>query len=160
MTDTEIGKQVHLIMLEVTDTAIFPITDNEDAADRLYKAGMIVKRAREIQAMMTDLVMDWIDEHGEFELGDARYYNGKAKSTKAKDHAAVLRALKDAHKGNVSKIAGYLASGAWKHGAIRELLGDDEFAELFEVTEQRDLKTGKPKRKPQAVAKRFLPDKA
>lgn len=153
MTDTE-------LMLKVTRNAIAPITDNEDAADRLYKAALIVKEAKRIQSMMEELVMDYIDEHGEFELGDARYYNGKIKSTKAKDHAAVLRALKDAHKGNVSKIAGYLASGAWKHGSIRELLGDEEFAELFEVTEQRDLKTGKPKKRPKSVSKRFLPRKA
>ena len=152
MSDTE-------LMLKVSRAAIAPITDNEDAADRLHKAGLIVKRAREIESMMKELVMDYIDEYGDFELGDARYYNGTIKSTKARDHTSVLRALKDAHKGDVNKIAAYLASSAWKHGSIRELLGDDEFDELFEVTEQRDLKTGKPKKRPKSVSKRFLPAK-
>lgn len=150
MTDTE-------LMLKVTSKAIAPITGNEDAADRLHKAGLIVKEARRIEAMMKELVMDWIDEHGQFEIGAARYYNATSKSTKVKDHGDVLVALLEAHDGKVAKLVNYLASAAWKSGAVKELLGEEQFAELFAVKETRDLKTGKPKRGPKAVSKRFLP---
>ncbi len=150
MTDTE-------LMLKVTRNAIAPITDNEDAADRLHKAGLIVKEAKRIKSMMDELVMDFIEEHGEFELAGIRYYNGKSKTTKANDHAEVLTALNEAFKSDAAKVAGFLASDAWKYGAARELLGDEQFAELFTVSVDRDLKTGKPKKRAKSTSTRFLP---
>lgn len=97
-------------------------------------------------------------------VGDVRYYIGPVKKTKARDPATSFTKLADALAGDFDAINRCLSSNAIKYGAARKELAEAGEAgvwdELFEVTEEPELKEGKPtgksKRALQSVDERWL----
>lgn len=145
------------------------ITDVRAAIDRVVEGGArkddvlttigIVDRlkelTRELSAKSEAAILAWIEQNGDIESGEVRYYAGTNKTVRCRDHDGTVQAILAATGGDVSAVAKCLASSAWKHAACRELLPADEYESLFELKETLDLKTGKPVRRVQKFDGRF-----
>jgi hypothetical protein len=115
------------------------------AALMLAKAAKV--RAAEIERMVKDSIVEWIDQNGEFTVGALRYYTGFETDTTYQSNAEVLDAVLIATRGDVRAAADYLGSGAFKHGACKGLLPEDVFGRLFKSVKRKKLKTGEPRKK-------------
>jgi hypothetical protein len=105
------------------------------------------QRERDVRRLLEDRLAEIIRETGrDIVVGPVRYYLGTKRTTKVRDHAAALLALFEHTGGDFGRVAEFLSSDAFKHGGIRKSVGDARFAELFEVTEETELKEGKPER--------------
>lgn len=77
-------------------------------------------------------VLAYVVENGPLTVGSVRYRAGVETAWKCRDNYAVMRAVFEASGGDEEKVADVMASGAWKQGSIRKLVGDEKHAELFE----------------------------
>lgn len=104
------------------------------------------KRLRELAKELTDqaeqAAIGYIKEHGEFAVGETRYYVGVRKDTKCKDAKAVLAAVLEVTGGDLDAVNECLSSGAWKPGATKKVLGDAA-VQHFETVEVGELREGK-----------------
>lgn len=104
-----------------------------------------VSAARRLKSDMEMAIIDWIEEHGDIEVDqDTRYYVGKAKTTKCRDMKKVGESLVEAMGGDLDGVFGVIKSEGWKHGAVKRILGEDSFNQLYFTEERSSLKTGKP----------------
>jgi len=110
---------------------------------------------RDLSAKSEAAIIKWIDQHGQIERGEVRYYTGPNKTVKCRNHEATVEAVLSAAGGDVATLARCLSSSAWKAGAVRELLPPDEMDGLFEVVVSKDLKTGAPLKRLQKIDGRF-----
>jgi hypothetical protein len=99
--------------------------------------------------LIEESIIEHMDTTGEdIELEDGkRWYIGTERKTKAIDDSAVLLAIVQASQGDISKLTtgkdGVLAANPWKNAAVRSLIGEDKFCELFTTTTTACLETGK-----------------
>jgi hypothetical protein len=145
-------------MNHITVPSVYELVENgaatrEEVIEALNVRAAMKARMREIDAAFEEAVIAWITEHGEIECGDVRWYVGTEKTTRCIDQGELLRTLLETR--GVDAVGACLASGAFKPGAAREVLGE-HWNDHFTVTEKPDLKTGKPKRGLQSVDMRFL----
>lgn len=135
--------------------AVGPQSTAEEVLTMLGAIKAASERQRERQRIAEQVVCGWIEEHGDLEVGDTRYYVGTEKRTKDVDVARtfdviVQHAEKVTTEGEVvtdwQAIKRCLSTGAFKPATTKELIGDEAFERCFEVTTVQDLKTGKPKR--------------
>ncbi|CAB4184544.1 hypothetical protein UFOVP1575_24 [uncultured Caudovirales phage] len=106
-------------------------------------------KLRELIGLIEESIIEHIDTTGEdIELEDGkRWYVGTERKTKAIDDSSVLLAIVQASQGDISKLTtgkdGVLAANPWKNAAVRSLIGEDKFCELFKTTTTACLETGK-----------------
>lgn len=99
--------------------------------------------------LIEESIIEHMDTTGEdIELEDGkRWYIGTERKTKAIDDSAVLLAIVQASQGDIAKLTtgkdGVLAANPWKNAAVRSLIGEDKFCELFITTTTASLETGK-----------------
>lgn len=113
-------------------------------------------RVKEAKASLNAALMEYIDAHGPFVVGNTRFYNGVKKTTRCMSVPRCVEALLTETGGDFDEFCKVLGSQPIKPGAAEGILGD-EWDEHFEVIGQQDVKTGKPKRETKAVDTRFLP---
>jgi hypothetical protein len=103
-------------------------------------------KLKEFSQEVEEALIEHISAHGDIDIGDGkRLYVGTERGYKCRDNAATFVAILGATGGDEALMAEALASGAWKPGACRKLLGST-FANHFEETVAQDLKTGSAKR--------------
>jgi len=147
-------------LLRMADTATGDLT-TESSRDELLAAMDTVKALKEAVAVVAERIeqaaIEWIGANGEIEERGVRYYVGPNRTTKCTDLAKTLEAVLQATGGDFQATVACLSSSAWKHGACRDVLPVNTYAELFKTTEVADLKTGaaKPPRL-QKVDDRFV----
>ena len=83
----------------------------------------------------------------DIELEDGkRWYIGNDKRVKAIDDTMILQAILEASGGDVMKLTtgefGVLASSPWKNGAVKNLIGQAKFDQLFTTSVVKSLETG------------------
>ncbi len=111
-----------------------------------------IGKMRELLAQVEAAAIEHIEATGEdIDLGDGkRWYVGSEKKIKSKDDSAILHAILQAVEGDVGRLTtgadGVLASSPWKHGAVRNLIGQEQFDALFETTITASLETGAVKK--------------
>lgn len=111
------------------------------------------RRARELVASIEAAVIEHIEAtHRDVELPTGqRWYVGTAKKTVCRDDLATAEAVVQASGGVLDRLVsgdqGVLASAPWKHAAVRSLIGEARYSELFRTEEVADLKTGAGTRK-------------
>ena len=145
-------------MTHITIPTILDRLEAGDATGDEVLAALNVRAAmkqamKEVDARFEAGVTAWIEANGPLESNGVRYYVGVQKDTKCVDQTETLRTLLET--GGPEAVGRCLASGAFKHGACREALGD-EWDKHFTVTERVDLKEGKPVRKLHTVDEKFL----
>ena len=118
-----------------------------EALEALNAVEVLYKAVREARKDFYDRLKGWIDEHGEIEFQGKRWYVGPNKKIER------LVPLDDLAERVLSAVGGdldafcrCLSSGAFKYGELREVLGED-WQQCFTEKIERDVKTGKPKRK-------------
>ena len=106
-------------------------------------------KLRELVTLIEQSAIEHIEATGQdIELNDGkRWYVGNEKKIKPIDDTMILQAVLEASGGDVMKLTtgefGVLASSPWKHGAVKQLIGDTKFSELFTTTIVQSLETGK-----------------
>lgn len=116
------------------------------------------ERLREACAGVDAFLKEWLEANGELELGDKRFFVGTETKKKDRDVARTYQCLRELSK--PVELVGLLSTSAFKPGAVEKFLAEkgvpDMFGELFDVTVETDLKTGKPLKKVREVNQRFL----
>lgn len=130
-----------------------PVEQVLDVRGRIEAA---TQRLREVKGMIDDAMMQWIEANGDITYGDIRYYVGVSRDKKCRDNAKAADAILTATGGDFEAFAQTLSSNAFKPGACGHVLSPEAFDECFEVIEQKDIKTGKPKKTIQRVDQRFV----
>ncbi len=131
-------------------------TGSITAPDQLRELHSTVRshlaQLRELLVQVELAAIEHIEATGEdIELNDGkRWYVGSEKKVKGKDDTAILHAILRAVEGDVERLTtgadGVLASSPWKHGAVKALLGQEQFDTLFETTITASLETGARKK--------------
>jgi len=120
----------------------------EVTADEALAAIELVARlkeiARELSQQCEARAIAWVEKNGDLYAGEKRYYVAPNTSTKCKSVRGTLESLLKATNGDFDAVVACLSSDCFKHGACRDILPGDEYADLFETKQTNDLKTGKP----------------
>lgn len=98
-----------------------------------------------------DSIVDWIDEFGEFEMGDIRYYAGTTKTWKCRDVEAVVEHMLTNY--SIEDLISLLVAQPFKR---RIAMAKNVDPNLFESTQTSELKEGKPRRTVQTVNRKWI----
>lgn len=131
----------------------------EQIADVLGRVEIATKALREIKALAEERVLEHVREHGSFEIGGIRYYEGTKKTTRCINPIGTAEAILSAISGDLEQFVAVLSAQPYKHGAVKTLIGEDRWRGLFEVREEVELETGKPKKELCIVNEKFLPSR-
>lgn len=154
LTAVSINDAINSLIAEVS--ALSPDAPVEQLLTVRDRIDAAMQRLREVKQMGDEAAIAWINANGDIEVGTVRYYVGVTKTKKCKDTAATVEAAYEAVEGDAGRFAELLSSNAFKPGACAKVMSEEVFAEHFEVIEQQDLKTGKPKKSVHKVDSRFL----
>jgi hypothetical protein len=122
-----------------------PAEKPEALAEAWARLRAIEEARREIKQLVDEAALEHIREHGEFEIGDLRYFEGVDRDTRDADPRMTFEGLMLATGGDLDALKECLASGAFKPGACRKVLGDD-FERYFTTTVKQDVKTGRARK--------------
>ena len=136
------------------------------AADQLRELHGAAKaaqaRLRELITLIELSCIEHIETTGhDIELVDGkRWYVGTEKKIKAIDDTMILQAVLESSGGDVMKLTtgefGVLCSSPWKNGAVKQLIGQAKFDQLFLTTTVHSLETGKAAKVLKVVDPAFL----
>lgn len=131
----------------------------EDLREAIDGLSFIKEQVKKIEADMDGILMEYLEEVGDFEHGDLRYYVGKKKKTKVRSLTLAFERLLASTGGDMDAFCEYLSANPFKPGTVKSLAGQDVFDELFSEIEEKDIKTGKPKKVVKKVNPKFMPNK-
>lgn len=154
LTTVSINDAINSLIDEVS--SLSPEAPVEQVLTVRERIDAATQRLREVKGMIDDAMLQWINANGEIEHGTIRYYVGKTTTKKCRDNAKTIEAAYEAVEGDADRFAELLSSNAFKPGACSKVFTDEQFDECFEVVEQQDVKTGKPKKSVHKVDSRFL----
>lgn len=132
------------------------IEGGASADDVLTAMGFVAKLkelTREVSEKCEAAAIAWIEQNGQIESGDVRYYVAPNKSVKCPDLRKVVDAILS--RAGVDELVTCLSTSAFKPSAVRELLPEDELDGLFITTTTGELREGKPAKRLQKVDGRF-----
>jgi len=154
LTTVSINDAINSLIDEVS--SLSPDAPVEQVLTVRERIDAATQRLREVKGMIDDATIAWIDANGDIEVDTVRYYVSVSKTKKCKDNRAAVEAIFEAVGGDFDAFVETLSSNALKPGACGNVLSEEVFAEHFEVIEQKDLRTGKPKKSVQKVDSRFI----
>lgn len=106
---------------------------------------------KDIDAKLKDAMIEWCEANGDLTIGQTRYYVGTKSTVKCPDVQAVLGCVLSQTGGDLDAVGQCLSAGAWKHGAVKGVVGDVLWDRLFERVIEPDLKTGQPRKELKAA---------
>lgn len=118
-----------------------------------HRVQALARAARDMKALWEAEMIKHLKTVPGGELSDAtdRYYIGIEKKIKPREFRSMVGIVLEAAEGDLDRLVDVLSANAFKPGECRKLLGDAKFKEAFEMIEEEDLKTGKPKKGLQKV---------
>lgn len=148
--------------VRVVVNRVTPAASVDEIAEALTVVESFKHIAKELEVELKRRMLEHVEENGPVKIGTIRYYAGSNRTVKCRDSGVTLEALLKATGGDVEQIAKLFASQPFKHGACRDVLGD-EWAKCFETADATVLKEGKPVKELQTADVRFnrrkgLPD--
>jgi hypothetical protein len=148
--------------LSIIEAGVWTITADtpvEDIADVLGKLEWFIRRAKDVKDELESRMVEKIQAHGEFVIGDVRYFVGTAKTVKCIDPKTTLEEILTTSGGDVGKLVNCLSANAFKYGTVRRFFEEagqfQTYGRLFETVEADELKTGKPTWRLQKVNEAF-----
>ena len=117
----------------------------DDALTAMNFAARLREVAKELSAQVEQGVIKLIKVKGPIIDGSIKYYVGVAKTTKCVSVRDTLEAVLEASSGDYDAVVSCLSANAWKHGQCGKLLSPDQYAKLFVVSEDDELREGKAK---------------
>jgi hypothetical protein len=145
-----------LALLTKQAVSLSPNAPVEEVADLLGRLEVAGKAYREFKALCEERVLEYVSDHGPIDVGEIRYFAGTDKKTVCKDTRATAEAVLDATAGDLDAFCEQLGAQPWKYGALKTLLGQERWAQFFDVVEKVDLKTKKAEKKLLTINTRFL----
>jgi hypothetical protein len=129
--------------------------DDEATLEELITARNLAyeyeRKAREYRADFDQVFCQWLEVNGRQTIGETDYWAGFTKKTTCTDKPGTVNAILEHRLGDILAICDYLQSQPFRYGAVRELIGDEAFDNLFRTENKTDLKTGKPKKRVQSL---------
>ena len=128
-----------------TDIITIPIHDGstkEQVIETMDQIDCMMVHAQLAKAAFNANLLEWIQVNGSFEFNGKKYFVGKKKKTRCVNVAACIESLLDRLDGDFNEFVQLLASQPIKHGAAREVLGDD-WTIHFETTTEDVLELKK-----------------
>jgi hypothetical protein len=119
-------------------------TPREQILEWLNLLDCLAAATKAVKERTTDGIVAWIKANGPIESNGVRWYVGPKKVTKCVDKAGTYNALLSHFGGDMEAVSQYFASEPYKHGAISKELPAEDYARLFRVTVEDELKEGKP----------------
>ena len=131
-------------------------SDRAEVLQAIDAIALLKSRVKELSLLFNCNLLDWLQANGDLEHDTKRWYVGTARSTQCRDKMSTLNALFNLCNGDMGRVCEYLASSPFKHGSIKDLMDDETmYRKHFEIIEQQDVKTGKPKKTVQVVDNRY-----
>ncbi len=109
-----------------------------------------LRLAKELNAACDQRIIEWIEAGGVYVCGPMQtrvVKQEKSEKPKDKSHVPIVDAAFTAAGGDMSLVAGLIASDGIKPGALKRLIGQEQFDELYETTWKPVLRDGAPAKK-------------
>ena len=126
--------------------------DHDEAAELINDIAVAKAKFREISEILKAAELEAVDSVGEVVIGDKRYYVGTKTITRQTGETDEICGL-IAETGH--PIGECLVKQPFKPATVREIIGNDDWGQMFEVETQDDVKTGKPKREVRGADRKF-----
>jgi microsomal dipeptidase-like Zn-dependent dipeptidase len=129
----------------------------QDFPECFDRARAYTKRLKEMvkhfEAMVTEAAIDHIELHGDFAIGETRFYTGLALDTRCRDARATAQAILEV--ADVDTLLDCLSATAIKQGAAKRVDGLD-FNDHFEVVRKEEIREGKAVKQLLEINPKFL----
>lgn len=124
---------------------ITPFAEAEDVINLIGLIEGAQRRLRDMKKKAEAALIPLLEARGPrgVTLGHLRYYVGEKKTVRATSNHAVAEAVLRAAEGDVDRFVQCLASGAFKPGETRKLIGDEEWGKVFTVEIEKEVREGK-----------------
>jgi hypothetical protein len=142
--------------IEAQVLQLTPQSSLDQLCAALDAADWLMARARTVHQLMKQIAINWIDQHGEFDIGDIHYSVGYCTTVKCADVSQVGHAVLIAAGGDFDQFLTVLTSQPYKHATVRNIIGKPLHDRLFRFQRVGRLKNGVPERVLKHVDKRFL----
>ena len=109
----------------LTITTIHEGSTIDQVLETMNQIDIVLERAKEAKASFNADLLEWVQANGPFEFNGKKYFVGKKKKTRCVNVAATIEAILDRLDGDFNEFVQLLASQPIKHGAAREVLGED-----------------------------------
>lgn len=124
---------------------ISPATEPEEVINLIGLIEGAQRRLREMKKKADAALIPLLEARGPrgVTLGHLRFYVGEKKSFAPKSNRDVAEAVLRACEGDLERFIECLAAGAFRPGATRKLLGDEEWGKVFTVYIEKEVREGK-----------------
>lgn len=147
-TEGEVAKLEESVIGLNEDSQLETVIMHIDRVEYLYA------KLKEIRStLFNDVLVEWINRNGEFEVGDMRYRIVNKKTTKLVDVPGLVDKFLSDH--SIEELVDCLSSNAFKVGECRKHLTDEQHAQHF-VTEVNTSAEGKKMKTVEAANKKFI----
>jgi hypothetical protein len=131
----------------------------DDLAAALDATDWLLARAKTIDRLMKQIAIAWIDQNGEFNIGEQHYSVGYATTFKCLNIPQTGHAILEAGKGDIDILFALLVSQPFKPASVRNLIDMKLYASLFKAHRTGRLINGVPERLLKRTDARFVPRK-
>lgn len=113
------------------------LATTEDVKNIIGLRATLKRIVAELDARTEDALVQWIQDHGEIEVGETRYYAGTRKVTKARNMRETVRTLLETV--GLDRTIECLSANALKPGACKGAMEDwDKHFEVLVLPELRE----------------------
>lgn len=127
----------------------------DEIREAICASDWLMSRARDVQQLTKQVVIEWIDANGEFDIGDMHYSVGYPLSVKCIDVFQTGHTVLKATGGDFDQFLSVLAAQPYKHASVRSFIGIDLHNQLFKSFRTGKLISGVSQRTLQCSDKRF-----
>ncbi len=123
------------------------IVDAEDtpevALQKWQLAKLIMSWAKGHKDDVESSLVEWIEDNGDLKIeGIPRHYAATPKRVTCVDTRVALESILEACGGDWERFVSCLTSSPIKHGAAKDLLGDETFKDLFTTERKKKIAEG------------------
>lgn len=104
--------------------------------------------SKELGEQLEAAAVRFIRAHGDIVCGTVRYYVGVDKTVKCRDVKVTLDHMLNSAGGDLDRVVNCLSANAFKPGACKEVLSEEDWAKCFDTTSKDTLEEGKAPKAP------------
>ena len=150
-----IARRPGLHIAEKKVNALTTDSDVEQALEALDAVAFAKQELARLNAELNERIIEWIDENGDIERGDIRWYVGTPPVTKCVNPVAAAESILNFCEGDLDTFCEFFSADAFKAGEFKKRVGQEAFDAAFVVTRGTKVKEGKPVRRVSKANKKF-----
>lgn len=135
---------------------ISPASSVDDLSAALDAADWLISRAKAIYAISRQMAIHWIDQNGDFNIGDTNYSVGYSTSTKCLNIPVCGQELLKAFGGDFDRYQEALVAQPFKPGYAKRVLDQAIYRSVFRTSSNAKLVNGVPQRILNRTDSRFV----